>query len=188
MGCCNTKTEAQPATPSEPWEEGGREGGRVGGGEGGEGWREKGWGRGRDGGERVGKREGRDGGREGGEDGGEGWREGREGWAKSPHECLLPLFPSQAGVTQLYCSKVNPLVFTSCLDGAVRLWDVRGGECVREWWGHTKDILSLAVARYVYMYNVVSISRISVFVDRFSMVQLVIFLNLASSLPPVMIV
>ena len=148
----------------------GRDGGREGGEEGGEGWRERGWGRGRDGGERVGK------------------REGREGWAKSPHECLLPLFPSQAGVTQLYCSKVNPLVFTSCLDGAVRLWDVRGGECVREWWGHTKDILSLAVARYVYMYNVVSISRISVLVDRFSMVQLVIFLNLASSLPPVMIV
>ena len=91
--------------------------------------------------------------------------------------------PSQAGVTQLYCSKVNPLVFTGCLDGAVRLWDVRGGECVREWWGHTKDILGLAVARYVYMYNVVSISRISVFVDSLSMVQLVIFLDLASSLP-----
>lgn len=92
--------------------------------------------------------------------------------------------PCQAGVTQLYCSKVNPLVFTGCLDGAVRLWDVRGGECVREWWGHTKDILSLAVARYIHVQCSLYKQDKSVL----SMVQLVISLTVASSLPPVMIV
>ena len=54
----------------------------------------------------------------------------------------------QAGVVRLRCSSRDPLVFTGCLDGGVRLWDVRGGECVREWWGHTKDILDLTIARY----------------------------------------
>jgi WD40 repeat protein len=52
----------------------------------------------------------------------------------------------QAGVVRLRCSSRDPLVFTGCLDGGVRLWDVRGGECVREWWGHTNDILDLTIA------------------------------------------
>lgn len=55
----------------------------------------------------------------------------------------------QAGVVRLQCSRRDPLVFTGCLDGGVRVWDVRGGECVREWWGHTKDLLDLTIARYV---------------------------------------
>ena len=56
----------------------------------------------------------------------------------------------QAGVVRLQCSRKDPLVFTGCLDGGVRVWDVRGGECVREWWGHTKDLLDLTIARYVF--------------------------------------
>ena len=59
----------------------------------------------------------------------------------------------QAGVVRLRCSSSAPLVFTGCLDGVVRVWDVRGGGCVREWWGHTKDILDLAVARYFTTYH-----------------------------------
>ena len=54
----------------------------------------------------------------------------------------------QAGVTRLKCSNRSPLVFTACQDGCVRMWDVRGGECVREWWGHTRDILDLNITRY----------------------------------------
>ena len=41
-----------------------------------------------------------------------------------------------------------PLVYTGCLDGVVRLWDCRSGNCEREWFGHNGEILDLAVARY----------------------------------------
>ena len=55
----------------------------------------------------------------------------------------------QAGVVRVQCSSKGPLVFTGCLDGCVRMWDVRDGECVREWWGHTKDMLDLTLHRYI---------------------------------------
>lgn len=53
----------------------------------------------------------------------------------------------QAGVVRVLCSTVDPLIFTGCLDGAVRVWDVRGGECVKEYQGHTRDLLDLTLAQ-----------------------------------------
>ena len=53
----------------------------------------------------------------------------------------------QAGVVRVLCSSADPLVLTGCLDGAVGVWDVRGGECVKEYWGHTRDLLDLALAQ-----------------------------------------
>ena len=41
----------------------------------------------------------------------------------------------------------TPLIYTGCLDGVVRLWDSRSGNCAREWYGHNGEILDLAVAR-----------------------------------------
>ena len=56
-------------------------------------------------------------------------------------------------MVRLQCSHAGHLVFSGCLDGGVRVWDVRGGECVREWLGHTRDILDLALARYMYIHD-----------------------------------
>lgn len=48
----------------------------------------------------------------------------------------------------------TPLIYTGCLDGVVRLWDSRSGNCEREWYGHNGEILDLAVARYKHTNHV----------------------------------
>ena len=58
-------------------------------------------------------------------------------------------FPWQGGVVRLHCSSSSPLVYSGCLDGVVRVWDVRSGECVQQWHGHSDHILDITVARYV---------------------------------------
>ena len=56
---------------------------------------------------------------------------------------------------RLRCSSTSPpLVFTGCLDGVVRGWDLRSGQCVREWHGHSDQILDIAVSRSV-AYNII---------------------------------
>ena len=55
----------------------------------------------------------------------------------------------QGGVVRLHCSASSPLVYSGCLDGVVRVWDVRSGECVQQWHGHSDHILDITVARYV---------------------------------------
>ena len=50
---------------------------------------------------------------------------------------------------RLHCSASSPLVYSGCLDGVVRVWDVRSGECVQQWHGHSDHILDITVARYV---------------------------------------
>jgi WD40 repeat protein len=50
---------------------------------------------------------------------------------------------------RLHSSSQEPLVFTGCLDGVVRGWDLRSGQCVKEWHGHSDQILDLAVSRSV---------------------------------------
>ena len=51
----------------------------------------------------------------------------------------------QAGVTRLHWE--DCLVYTACLDGMLRLWDARSGNCEREWHGHRAAILDMAVSR-----------------------------------------
>ncbi len=41
----------------------------------------------------------------------------------------------------------QPLLYSCSMDGTVRLWDGRSGKNVRKWHGHTKGVLSIAVAK-----------------------------------------
>lgn len=52
-----------------------------------------------------------------------------------------------AGIVSLQWDKLSPLVYTSCLDGAVRLWDARSGECLSTWTGHTDSILGFDISK-----------------------------------------
>ena len=61
---------------------------------------------------------------------------------------VVDFFFSQGGVVRLKWDAETPLIYTGCLDGVVRLWDCRSGNCEREWYGHNGEILDLAVARY----------------------------------------
>ncbi len=40
----------------------------------------------------------------------------------------------------------EPLVFTACLDGAARCWDLRTGACVRTYGGHEDAVQDIAVS------------------------------------------
>ncbi|GAB4816441.1 hypothetical protein N2152v2_003487 [Parachlorella kessleri] len=50
------------------------------------------------------------------------------------------------GVTRLALHPSQPLVFTGCLDGAVRCWDLRTGECLRAFTGHRDAVQDVAVS------------------------------------------
>jgi WD40 repeat protein len=39
----------------------------------------------------------------------------------------------------------EPLVFTGCLDGAARCWDLRTGSCVRTYGGHEDAVQDLCL-------------------------------------------
>lgn len=54
----------------------------------------------------------------------------------------------QAGVVRVHCSERSPLAYTGCLDGVLRSWDIRTGQCVREWQGHFDHILDSCLSRY----------------------------------------
>lgn len=58
--------------------------------------------------------------------------------------------PLQGGVVKLHCSSSQPVVYSAALDGSVRLWDLRSGQCARRWQGHADDILDISVSRFVY--------------------------------------
>uniref|UniRef100_A0A061QHP1 Ribosome assembly protein SQT1 n=1 Tax=Tetraselmis sp. GSL018 TaxID=582737 RepID=A0A061QHP1_9CHLO len=49
-------------------------------------------------------------------------------------------------VNKVACGSDNALLVSSCLDGLLRCWDIRTGQCEREWQGHTQGILDLAVS------------------------------------------
>lgn len=40
----------------------------------------------------------------------------------------------------------QPLVFTACLDGLARLWDLRTGACVRQYSGHEDSLQDVALS------------------------------------------
>lgn len=60
---------------------------------------------------------------------------------------LLALLFLMQPVTRLAWHPQQPLVTTSCLDGGVRLWDLRTAACVRTWWGHTAGVQDVAMSR-----------------------------------------
>lgn len=41
----------------------------------------------------------------------------------------------------------QPLVFTGCMDGVLRCWDLRTQRIVRQWTGHRDAIQALAVSQ-----------------------------------------
>lgn len=60
------------------------------------------------------------------------------------HRCNHPV---GCGITTLSLVKdVSSQVFTAALDGVVRLWDMRSGECLRQWCGHAEAILDMKVS------------------------------------------
>ncbi len=63
------------------------------------------------------------------------------------HQCKHPI---GSGITALALTPERQShIFTAALDGIVRLWDMRSGECVQQWGGHTDTILDLKVSRNV---------------------------------------
>ena len=70
------------------------------------------------------------------------------GWLRhiTPPARPPALLTALQGVTRLAQHPTQPLVFTGCLDGAVRCWDTRTGSCVRQWRGHTDAVQDLAVS------------------------------------------
>ena len=51
------------------------------------------------------------------------------------------------GVVKVCASQLSPVVHTGSLDGVVRSWDLRNGQVVREWHGHTGHILDMALTK-----------------------------------------
>jgi len=53
----------------------------------------------------------------------------------------------QAGIVRLAWSNDDPLVYTATLDGSVHLWDSRTGNCERQWFGHSEEVLDMTISR-----------------------------------------
>lgn len=57
-----------------------------------------------------------------------------------PHHCALQ------PITRMSWHKQQPLVATGCLDGVVRLWDLRTSGCVKQLHGHAEAVQDLVVS------------------------------------------
>jgi ribosome assembly protein SQT1 len=53
--------------------------------------------------------------------------------------CLQP-------ITRMAWDKQQPLVATGCLDGVVRLWDLRTSACVKQLHGHSSAVQDLVLS------------------------------------------
>ncbi|KAK9816046.1 hypothetical protein WJX74_003587 [Apatococcus lobatus] len=51
------------------------------------------------------------------------------------------------GVTRVACHHSQPFLFTACLDGIVRCWDIRSGICLRSQSGHSSGIQDMTLHR-----------------------------------------
>lgn len=49
------------------------------------------------------------------------------------------------GVTKIALHPTEALAVSGCLDGGIRCWDLRTGECVKTFWGHTEAIQALSI-------------------------------------------
>ena len=47
----------------------------------------------------------------------------------------------------IQCSNTSPVVYVADLCGLVSLYDVRSGLCERQWFGHSEEVLDMAVAK-----------------------------------------
>lgn len=53
----------------------------------------------------------------------------------------------QGGVVKLKWDIIFLLVYIVCLDGVVRMWDVRNGKCCLEWLGYQDVVLDFDIFR-----------------------------------------
>eukprot|EP00794_Sanderia_malayensis_P017476 gene17476-19223_t len=61
------------------------------------------------------------------------------------HKCK---HPNEAGITALSVDLHQQChVFTAALDGIVRLWDFRSGQCIKQWHGHMDTVLDLKISK-----------------------------------------
>ena len=65
--------------------------------------------------------------------------------------CLPGYLFSSVSLTQASVIRIRWLpqsvhVVSACLDGVVRVWDVRSGECRREFVGHSDEILDMVLS------------------------------------------
>lgn len=58
--------------------------------------------------------------------------------------CCLPR--AAQSVTRMCWHPTEPLVFTACLDGASRCWDLRTNSCVRTYGGHEDAVQDIAIS------------------------------------------
>lgn len=49
----------------------------------------------------------------------------------------------------MYISQLGPIVYTCHLDGVIRQWDILRGQCLKEWHGHSANILDMTLTKYV---------------------------------------
>ncbi|XP_065187864.1 angio-associated migratory cell protein-like [Sycon ciliatum] len=54
--------------------------------------------------------------------------------------------PHPASVIRIRWMPQSVFVVSACLDGIVRVWDVRSGQCVRDYLGHRDDILDMVLS------------------------------------------
>jgi hypothetical protein len=52
-------------------------------------------------------------------------------------------------VVKLLWSPMSQVIYTGCLDGKVRAWDGRTGNCEHVYQGHKDSILDIALTKYV---------------------------------------
>ena len=51
-------------------------------------------------------------------------------------------------MVRICSATASPVAFTGSLDGVVRGWDLRSGQVIKEFHGHSSNILDLALLRY----------------------------------------
>ncbi|XP_041373998.1 angio-associated migratory cell protein-like [Gigantopelta aegis] len=52
----------------------------------------------------------------------------------------------ERGIVKLMWDKESPFVYTASLDGQLQLWDARNGEIIKQWKGHTAEILDFDIS------------------------------------------
>lgn len=53
----------------------------------------------------------------------------------------------ESGISKLAWKANTPFLFSAGLDGGLRLYDARNGQCIKSFWGHYEDILDLNVSK-----------------------------------------
>lgn len=56
------------------------------------------------------------------------------------------LCKNESGITRMAWHPTSPMIVSGDVDGAVRLWDLRSGNCERTWVGHRQTILDMQLS------------------------------------------